>query len=36
MCAGNAMPAAVSVSEIWSNKGGKWQGQFYQETPISN
>ena len=34
-CAGVKAPSPVTVSEIWSNKDGKWKGVFYQETQVT-
>lgn len=36
VCAGTKSPSPVTVSEVWSKKGGKWKAYFYQETPLSN
>jgi hypothetical protein len=35
-CAGTKSPSPVMVSEVWSNKSGKWMGYFYQETHLAS
>ncbi|HSE43330.1 MAG TPA: nuclear transport factor 2 family protein [Acidobacteriota bacterium] len=35
-CSGIKSPSPVMVSEVWSNKDGKWKGYFYQETHLAS